>query len=90
MHIFVQALDYDMWSIITSGPHCPTKTIDGISILKPKREWNDQDKKSAQLNAKAMNVLYYVLDANEFNRISVGTSAKEIWDILEVTHEKIN
>ena len=44
----------------------------------------------AQLNAKAMNVLYYALDANEFNRISVCTSAKEIWDTLEVTHEGTN
>ena len=79
-----------MWSIITSDPYYPTKTIDGISILKPEGEWNDQDKKSPQLNVKAMNVLYYALVANEFNRISVCTSAKEIWDTLEVTHEKTN
>ena len=90
MHIFVQASDYDMWSIITSSPYCSTKSIDGISILKPEREWNHQDKKLAQLNAKAMNMLYYTLDANEFNRIYVCTSAKEIWDTLEVTHEETN
>ena len=79
-----------MWSIITSSPYCPTKTIDGISILKPEREWNDQDKKSAQLNAKVMNMLHCALDANEFNKIFVYTSAKEIWDTLEVTYEKTN
>ena len=90
MHIFVQATDYEIWSIITIGPHYPTKTIDGISTLKPEREWNEQYKKLAQLNAKAMNVLYYALDANEFNRISVCTTAKEIWDTLEVTHERTN
>ena len=44
----------------------------------------------AQLNAKAMNILYCVLDANEFNRISICTSAKKIWDILEVTHKETN
>ena len=37
-----------------------------------------------------MNVLYLALDANEFNRISVYTSTKEIWDTLEVTHEGTN
>ena len=37
-----------------------------------------------------MNVLYCALDANEFNRVSVCTSAKEIWDTLEVTHEETN
>ena len=41
----------------------------------------------AQLNAKAMNVLYCALDANEFNRISTCMSAKKIWDRLEVAHE---
>ena len=37
-----------------------------------------------------MNVLYCALDANEFNRISVCTSTKEIQDTLEVTHEGTN
>ena len=90
MHIFIQALDYDMWSIITSGPYYSIKIVDDIAICKPKNEWNDQDKKSAQLNAKAINVLHYALDANEVNRIFVCTSAKEIWDTLEVTHEETN
>ena len=44
----------------------------------------------AQLNAKAMNILYCALDANEFNRISTCMSAKKIWDRLEVTHEGTN
>ena len=79
-----------MWSIITSSLDCPTKIIDGISILKPEREWNEQDKMLTQLNAKAMNMLYCALDTNEFNQISVCTSAKEIWDTLEVIHEKTN
>ena len=41
----------------------------------------------AQLNAKAINVLYCALDVNEFNRISTCNSTKEIWDRLEVTRE---
>ena len=44
----------------------------------------------AQLNAKAVNVLYYALNVNKFNRVSSCSSAKEIWDRLEVTHEGIN
>ena len=37
-----------------------------------------------------MNVLYYFLNANEFNRISTCNSAKKIWDRLKVTHEGTN
>ena len=39
---------------------------------------------------KAINVLYCVLDINEFNRISTCNSVKEIWDRLEITHEGTN
>ena len=76
--IFIQALDYDMWSIIVNGPHTPTKIIDGVESTKPEREWDEVDKKMAQLNAKAMNILYCALDANEFNHISTCMSAKKI------------
>ena len=43
-----------------------------------------------QLNAKAMNLLYCALDANEFNKILGYISVKEIWDKLEVTYEGTN
>ena len=31
----------------------------------PKKEWDEIEKKMAQLNAKIMNILYCALDANE-------------------------
>ena len=78
MRIFIQALDYDMWSIIVNESHTPTKLIDGVSLPKSKSEWDEFDKKIAQLNAKAMNVLYCALDTNEFNYISTCNLAKKI------------
>ena len=38
----------------------------------------------------AMNILYCGLNPNEYNRISLCESAKEIWDELEVAHEGTN
>ena len=90
MKIFIQALDYDMWSIIVHGSHTPTKLIDGMSLPMPEGEWDELDKKMAQLNAKAMNILYCTLDANEFNCIFTCKSAKEIWNRLEVIQESMN
>ena len=86
----IQALDYDLWSVIINGPHTPTVVINGIPTPKLEKDWDDSDKKLVQLNAKAMNVLYCAPDANEFNRISTCSSAKKIWDRLEVTHEGTN
>ena len=68
--------------------YTPTKLIDGASLPKSEGEWDELDKKMAQLNVKTMNILYYALDANQFNRISTCNSAKEIWDRLEVTHRR--
>ena len=34
-----------------------------------------------------MNVLCCSLDANEFNKMSIYASTKEIWDRLEITHK---
>ena len=33
--IFIQALDYNMWSVIINGPHILTHTINNSVILKP-------------------------------------------------------
>ena len=61
-----------------------------MSISKPEKDWDEHNNKQAQLNAKAMNVLYYALDANEFNRISTYSSIKKNWDRFGVTHEGTN
>ena len=61
-----------------------------MSIPKPKNEWDEYDKRMAQLNAKAMNLSYYDLSASEFNQIFTCSSAKEIWDRLDITHEGMN
>lgn len=34
--------------------------------------------------------MYYSLDANKFNRISICISTKDIWDKLEITYEGTN
>ena len=47
MKIFVQALDYNMQSIIVNGPYIPTHTMNNIVTLKPKIDWDKHDKKMA-------------------------------------------
>ena len=58
--------------------------------LKPESDWDDNDRRIVQLNAKDINALYYTLSVNGFNRIYFYTLAKKIWDRLEVTHEGTN
>ena len=85
MRIFIQAQDYEMWSIVVNGPYIPSIYVDGVKVPKLEMDWDEHDMRKAQLNSKAMNVFYCALDRNEFNIVSTCNSAKEIWDRLEVT-----
>ena len=76
--------------MITNGPYVPSKIVNNVSIPKLDSEWDENDERLAQLNAKAMNLLYYALSISEFNQISICTLAKKIWDRLEVIHEGTN
>lgn len=77
MRIFVQAQDYALWRAIIKGPHEPSHTVNGVQVPKPEEDWDENDSKMVQLNARAMNTLFCALDVNEFNRVST-CSAKEI------------
>ncbi|GAV83837.1 UBN2 domain-containing protein, partial [Cephalotus follicularis] len=90
MTIFLQSLDYQLWHIIVNGPRMPTKTLDGVVSPKPENEYNDNDFRMLQLNSKAKHVLFCAVGPNEFNRISSCDSAKQMWDLLEVTYEGTN
>ncbi|KAH1039640.1 hypothetical protein J1N35_041383 [Gossypium stocksii] len=58
-----------------------------LLVLKRKKEWNEEDRMSIQLNAKAMHALFYALCPEEYNNVLSCSIAKEIWKKLEVTHE---
>ncbi|GAV64234.1 UBN2 domain-containing protein, partial [Cephalotus follicularis] len=90
MTIFLQSLDYQFWHIIVNGPRMPTRTIEGVVSSKPENEYNDNDFRMLQLNSKAKHVLFCAVGPNKFNRISSCDSAKEMWDLLEVTYEGTN
>ncbi|KAH1107369.1 hypothetical protein J1N35_011137, partial [Gossypium stocksii] len=58
-----------------------------ILVPKSKKEWNEEDRRSIQLNCKAMHILFFALGPNKYSRVFFYSNAKEIWDKLEVTHE---
>ena len=78
MQIYIQAVDYQFWRVIIKYPHTSTIKVDGKDVPKSEEDWDELDMKLIELNAKIMNILYCVLDANKFNRISTYISAKKI------------
>lgn len=65
----------------------PTRSEDGRIVSVPKEEWTDREWDEFNYNAKALNALYCAISLDEFKRVSTCTTAKEVWDIFEVTHE---
>ena len=77
--------------LIKNGPLIPTKaTENGTEVRKEPNEFNVDDFKKMEKNAKAKKLLYFGLGPNEYTRISKYESAKDIWDALQVAHEGTN
>lgn len=78
MMLFIQANDFHAWKIISNGD---VKVFDG------KYEWEEGEKKKAQLNANAIHTLFSTLRPNRYNKVSQCQSTKEIWDKLTSFHK---
>jgi len=58
-----------------------------VSTTKCFDELTDIENKKIQYDCVANNIITSALNLDEFFRVSQCSSAKEMWDILEVTHE---
>jgi hypothetical protein len=87
MKIFIQSQDRLLWRTIVKGFNYPTKKVEGNNILKDEDVFDFEEAKLFDFNVRAMNLIYCAINDEEFNRVSVYESAKEIWDRLEVTYE---
>jgi len=91
MENYIQAEDYELWMLIKNGPLIPKKTKEhGATIIKKPEEFDTEDYKMMEKNAKAKKLLHFGLGPDEYSRISKCESAKDIWDVLQVAHEGTN
>ncbi|XP_022876707.1 uncharacterized protein LOC111394889 [Olea europaea var. sylvestris] len=74
-------------NIVVNGWSAPSTTIDGIVTLTPVENWSRAQLDSCNLNSKALHALYMAVFPEEFRRVSMCELAKEVWDILETTHQ---
>ena len=89
MEIFIQSIDPDAWNSIVKGPFIPTKEMNGELVPKEWDDMKDDEKRKVQNDLKAKNILTSSLSSDEFFCTTRCKSAKEIWNMLKVTHEGI-
>ncbi|GKV11067.1 hypothetical protein SLEP1_g22353 [Rubroshorea leprosula] len=75
------------WIVTMKGPYVPMKVVGEREVPKEEVEWNDEDLGKIMINNKAINMLQCALNPTEFHRVFGCDTAKEMWDMLEVTHE---
>ncbi|XP_068486472.1 uncharacterized protein [Phaseolus vulgaris] len=90
MKICMHSTDKVIWEVIENGPFIPQVKKDDVFVDKPSSELTDADSKKAKFDWIAKIIITSALSFDEFFRVSQCSSAKEMWDILEVTHEGTN
>jgi len=86
----MHSTDKGIWEAIENGPFIPQVKNDDVFVDKPSSEWTEADNKKAKFDWITKNIITSALSCDEFFRVSQCTSAKELWDILEVIHEGTN
>ena len=87
MKIFLESIDNGVWDAIVKRPFIPTKTEEGKTMPKDFFSWTPNENKRAHYDVRAKNIISSALTLDEFYRVSICQSAKEMCDVLEVTHE---
>ncbi|VFQ70216.1 unnamed protein product [Cuscuta campestris] len=87
MRIYIQSTNFLLWRIIKNGEDVPMKKVGETNVLKTENEYDAQDIKKVENNAKAINIIYCAVNSDDYQKISCCTTAKEMWDKLEITYE---
>jgi len=85
--IFIESIDRGIWNATINGSFIPMHVVDGVHVAKPFDELTDLENKKMQYDCIAKNIITSALNLDEFFRVSQCSSAKEMWDIFEVTQE---
>ena len=79
MENYIQAEDYELWMLIKNGPLIPMKVKeDGTKVKTAAEEFDSNDFKMMEKNAKVKKLLYFGLGPDEYICISECESAKDI------------
>jgi len=86
----MHSTDKGIWETIENGPFIPQVKKDDALVNKPSSKWIEAESKKAKFDWISKNIITFALRCDEFFRVSQCNSTKEMWDILEVTHEGTN
>ncbi|VFQ83819.1 unnamed protein product [Cuscuta campestris] len=87
MRIYIHSTNFQLWLVIKNGKETPMKKVGEKLVPKTEDEFDAEDIKKVVNYAKAINMLYCAVNPDNYRKRSCCTTAKEMWDKLEVTYE---
>ncbi|VFQ79933.1 unnamed protein product [Cuscuta campestris] len=90
MRIYIRSTNFQLWLVIKNDEEIPMKKVGETTVPKTENEFDAEVIKKIENYAKAINMLYCAVNPDDYRKISCCTTAKEMWDKLEVTYEGTN
>ncbi|VFQ90167.1 unnamed protein product [Cuscuta campestris] len=87
MRIYIRSTNFELWLVIKNGEETPMNKVGEKLVPKTEDEFDVEDTKKVENYAKAINMLYCAVNPDDYRKISSCTTAREMWDKLEVTYE---
>ncbi|XP_068477219.1 uncharacterized protein [Phaseolus vulgaris] len=78
MKIFMESIDMGIWDAVANRPFIPMQVVKEETVKKPWSEWRKTERKKAQYDSLAKNIITSALNMDEFFRVSQCNSAKEM------------
>jgi len=88
--VFIKSIDRGISNAIVNGLYIPMSIVNGVSVVKSFDELSKAENTGVQNDCVAKNIITSALNLDEFFSVSQCSSAKEMWNILEVTNEGTN
>ncbi|VFQ59836.1 unnamed protein product [Cuscuta campestris] len=87
MRIYIRSTNFQLWLVIKNGEEIPMKKVGETTVPRTENEFDAEDIKKIENYAKAINMLYCAVNPDDYRKISCCTTAKEMWDKLEVMYK---
>jgi len=82
MKIFIESINQGIWDAIINGSYTPKHIVDDVQVNKPWTQWTEEERRRAQYDCNAKNILTLSLNMDEFFRVSQSFFSKENQEVL--------
>ncbi|KAL2325900.1 hypothetical protein Fmac_024958 [Flemingia macrophylla] len=70
MKIFIESVQRSIWQAVVTDYKVPTKIVNGKEVEKQFEDWDQNEVRRAENDAKALNIIHSALNSDEFFRVT--------------------